>query len=450
MPSFHLTICKKTQQSHSNPSLNVPFEHNEPQFSYSPSGLVSTAMTSPAFSFTTSFFPSHHRLITHHSSLSSSTGATCDAHSAICAVRGEGSAEQLSTTSRRIRPSYQLSPVAATLAAVAVMFSKISASNASVDPTTMAPPSKTPLHSLVQHDNCPSDTANTQGTLIRVQPRAAQDTLTDSGEILQNQSSPQSNTSTLPQSAAGIQGWVSSRFQRTLRASKPVRARVRPATLGLVGVGAFTSGSALLRSITRNNARKRDEPFLSATGVCSVVSMQIPFCVSDRIQMLQTFDGLVKEACIDDAEGMANASRIAATVLLEEEGLLEDSTKFAPYIDVFLAENLASAERRFACQVGTEESRLQKIEGYKNEESQMQRLYGVTTMIVATTEGVDLECYDEHSTLVSRLRHALDSISKLRAGEVAGLELVWVPEDAKYIPLTRAQISDAYPWLKIG
>lgn len=186
---------------------------------------------------------------------------------------------------------------------------------------------------------------------------------------------------------------------------------------------------------------------------CSVVCLQIPFCVPERAKLLKGLAELADGACLANADGMAKAARHAARLLLEESGLLEDSSKFAPYMDVFVAENLHEAERRFSAHVEIETQRIQKLAGKKqvHDVSSTARLgeYGVVTLAIATTEGVDLECYNCDATVIRRLRKALDSVGSLREGEVAGMELMWVPETAETRSLTRAQLATAFPALRI-
>lgn len=186
---------------------------------------------------------------------------------------------------------------------------------------------------------------------------------------------------------------------------------------------------------------------------CSVVCLQIPFCVPERGKLLKGLAELADDACLDNAGGMAKAARHASQLLLEESGLLEDSSKFAPYMDVFVAESLREAERRFSAHVEIEAQRIQKLADKKQVQdvSSTARLgeYGVVTLVIASTEGVNLECYNCDATVIRRLRRALDSVGKLGEGEVAGMELMWVPETTENRSLTRAQLAMAFPTLRI-
>lgn len=189
------------------------------------------------------------------------------------------------------------------------------------------------------------------------------------------------------------------------------------------------------------------------TGLCSVVYVQIPFCVPEREQLLDRLTRLAGTARLMSAEGMAAAARDAAALLLEG-GLLEDSRKFAPYMDVCLADDLMAAERRFSGHVEIESQRIDRLSGkhVEYDVSSHAKLgqYGVVTLVIATTMGVDLDCYDERTTVIKRLRTALDAVCRLGGGDVAGMELRWIPESAEARSLTRAQLADAFPYLRVA
>lgn len=264
------------------------------------------------------------------------------------------------------------------------------------------------------------------------------------------------STSSLPKGG-------SSRLRRAILASDRflrLRTRVSPSTLGIVGFGAFTSGSVFLRSVTRkvsalasDSATGADLGEGKSVGYCSVVCMHIPFCVPERKALLDGLTRIANTASLVTAEGMCAAARDTASLLLQENGLLEDSRKFAPDVDVFLADSIVSAERRFSGHVATEDSRIERIstKTARNDANAGAKMgqYGAITLVIATTDGVDLECYDEKTTKVKRLRAALASVERLHSGDIAGLELRWVPEAADSRFLTGAQLSDAFPSLHV-
>lgn len=232
-------------------------------------------------------------------------------------------------------------------------------------------------------------------------------------------------------------------------------SRLRPATVGLVGVGAVTSGSMLLRRAQLQMRSRhqytydQDEEILSRLhNVCTVVCMQIPFCANDRSSLLRGLERLILTASCSDSGGMADACRSAASLLQVEAGMLEDSRRFAPHIDLFLAESFEEAERRFLAHVTIEGCRLDRLDTSAISEDDGD--YGVVTMVVATTEGVDLRCCDDGLTNMQRLRSAIDAISRLKEGEAAGLELLWFPEKVGDRSLSRAQMADLYPNLQIA
>lgn len=270
---------------------------------------------------------------------------------------------------------------------------------------------------------------------------------------------PNSLNSSYQAKAALLSDWAAQKASRRPSTPNPfLRApmsRVRPTTVGLVGVGAVTSGSMLLRHAQlqmrtrRFHAQDVENELLSRLhNVCTVVCMQIPFCVSERSKLLQRLERLLFTASCSDAASMACACRSAAALLLGEDGVLEDSRRFAPHVDLFLAESFAEAERRFCAHVTIEGSRLERLNASTISESDGD--YGVVTMIVATTEGINLCCYSDGITNLQRLCCALDSISRLKEGEVAGLELLWVPETVGTRRLSRAQMADVYPSLRIA
>lgn len=313
-----------------------------------------------------------------------------------------------------------------------------------------------------------------EGTLLRIDPESLDgSTISDAvadaaeGHVPINIVPSQGNVSNYPASpntVGSLHGMAAARVHRTVRAPDRLlrfRGRVRPSTLGLVGVGAFTSGSVFLRSLTsrssemsENESSSVDLPDCKPSGPCSVVCMQIPFCVPERLQLLAELARLADTACLVTRDGMSTAARDAASLLLEESGLMEDSRKFAPHMDVFLADTILSAERRFSAHVAIEGNRLERLcgknVGYQLSPTANMGQYGVVTLVVATTEGVDLACYDGRVTVVKRLRAALDAICRLDAGDVAGMELRWVPETTESRSLTRAQLADAFPSLRVA
>lgn len=249
---------------------------------------------------------------------------------------------------------------------------------------------------------------------------------------------------------AGLADWAATRRRLVLPALRAPTLRVRPTTFGLVGVGAVTSGSVLVR---RRQRRARPSPTaaspIALRDVCTVVCMQIPFCVSDRALLLERLDRLGGSESCGDAGGMARACRAVAAVMLSEGGLLEDSRRFAPHVEVFLAESLDEAERRFAAHVSIESARLERLNVVAGSPTQ-EGDYGVVTMVVATSEHVDLRCHEEKMTKLQILTTALDSVSSLREGEATGLELLCVPQNIGGRGLTRGQMADVFPTLKIA
>lgn len=230
---------------------------------------------------------------------------------------------------------------------------------------------------------------------------------------------------------------------------------MRPATLGLVGFGAFTSGSVFLRSVSqKNSATGATSTLEKPTEMCSVVCVHIPFCVPDRERLLEGLARLEETACLVTAEGMAAAARDAAALLLEEGGLLEDSSKFAPNMVVCLPDDIMAAERRFSGHVEIETHRIERLSGktvgYDVSPKAKLGQYGVVTLVIATAMGVDLDCYDERTTVIKRLRAALDAVCRLESGDVTGMELRWIPENTESRSLTRAQLADAFPWLRVA
>lgn len=293
-----------------------------------------------------------------------------------------------------------------------------------------------------------------QGTLLRLHPAGGyeQRSQTAHDSFQSTHTAPPSNTASYPARTTKLPEWVSSGIlQKTITPSRAARiVRVRPATLGLVGVGALTSGSVFLRSVKRKSSRMdRDDEEVERQDVCSVVCVHIPFCVPDRAVLLERLERLASSARIDNADGMAQACREAVAILQTEEGLLEDSRRFAPSIETFLADNIECAEKRFSGHVEIEARSAERIRDLeKDSTDEGQGDYGVITMVVATTEGVDLACYDEEKTMICRLRSALECISRLRGGQIAGLELVWYPSSSKDSPLTRSRLAEIFPCLK--
>ncbi|PXF48693.1 hypothetical protein BWQ96_01545 [Gracilariopsis chorda] len=289
-----------------------------------------------------------------------------------------------------------------------------------------------------------------EGTLLRVLPEPQQER--------HSLSAPQSPNLSSPSSATNYQGqvntipdWAAVGVRRTIYPHRnPRLSSIRPATIGLVSVSAVTSGSVLFRSVTRKRIRNVHKSTLEDQDVCSVVSIHIPFCVPERATMMKKLEELAAIAIILTPEGMAEATRSAANLLLDEARLLEDSRKFAPKVDVFLAENMACAEKRFAGHVEIEAHRIDRVKNCAQKNStKSSGEYGVVTLVVATTAGVDLACYNEDATIICRLRGALDRISRLQSGQVAGLELQWVPESEEKRSLNRAQLCEVFPGLKV-
>lgn len=290
-----------------------------------------------------------------------------------------------------------------------------------------------------------------EGALLRVLPVPHVDNSPlPTEEVVPHKQRPTSKSASYPRRSASMSEWASPTLQRTLSSSRATRiSRLRPTTLGLVGVSAFTSGSVFLRSMRKAQYKEGDD-LDNARDVCSVVSLQIPFCVSEREQLLKGLEKLATTAKIDNPEGMADASREAAAMILKEEGLLEDSQNFAPNIVVSLAENLDSAEKRFSGHVSIEAARMERFRSVVQETKEDSRsVYGVVTVVVATTEGVDLACYDKSNTGVCNMRCALERIEQLSAGQAAGLELIWIPETPGSSGLDRDQFSQLFPSLKV-
>ena len=292
-----------------------------------------------------------------------------------------------------------------------------------------------------------------RGSLLKVQPERPtipyQNESIEGGKKSSNQSRP--GSSTLSQSAASFSEWASSGVSRGLRARRPSRFPTwRPTALGLVGVGAVTSGSVMLRSLSKKSNQAESEDDENTTDLWSVICLHIPFCVSERALMLERMERLSLTADVANPGGMAKTTREAAAVLLGEKGLLEDSRSFAPFCDVVVTESLAQAKKRFAAHVNIESIRMGRAEIDVCEDADSDGDYGVLTMIVATTEGVNLHCYDDKCTVMKRLRCALDGISMLQGGQVCGLELIWIPQSMTGTPLTRKQLNCEYPFLQIA
>lgn len=289
-----------------------------------------------------------------------------------------------------------------------------------------------------------------EGTLLRVIPAPKQERRSLPIHESPNWSSPSSATNyqgqvnTLPE-------WAAVGVRRAIYSPRnPRLSPIRQATIGLVSVSAVTSGSVLFRRASRKRIRYVPNSRLEDQNVCSVVSIHIPFCVPERTAMMKKLDELTMSANILTPKGMAEATRSAANLLLDEARLLEDSRKFAPKVDVFLAENMACAEKRFAGHVEIEAHRVDRVKNCSQKRpGKSSGAYGVVTLVVATTEGVDLACYDEDATTICRLRGALDRISRLQSGQVAGLELQWIPETEGSGSMTRAQLCEVFPGLKV-
>lgn len=330
-------------------------------------------------------------------------------------------------------------------------------------PHPSPPPTLTSTLLITPHPANPITVSHTTspptGTLLRVGPTPTHDVHSESSDPLpanhsHNPASYPGSTTSLSELATATRFRPPATSDRLMR----LRTRVRPAaTLGLVGVGAVTSGSMFWRRAFGKREEERAGLLVEGSNeesvYCSVVCLQIPFCVPERAKLLKELTKLADAACLVNPDGMAKAASYAAHLLLEESGLLEDSSKFAPYMDVFVAENLREAERRFSAHVEIEAQRIQKLAGKKQvcDVSPTARLgeYGVVTLVIATTEGVDLECYNCGATVIQRLRRALDSVGNVREGEIAGMELMWVPETGDSRSLTRAQLATAFPALRI-
>lgn len=250
---------------------------------------------------------------------------------------------------------------------------------------------------------------------------------------------------------------------------------MRPSTVELVGVGAVTSGSAVFLRQKQYWGRGRyqddvDEDLESVLhNVCTVVCMQIPFCVSERASLLRNLENLVQTSSCRDAASLAAACRNAACIIEEEAGVgvFEDSRRFAPHVDVFLAQSFREAERRFSSHVKTEGAHIDKLmqyyqnkkkklaSGQVNEQDFEQGDYGVVTLVVATREGVDLRCYDDSledtvsCTNLRKLRRALHAVAQLKDGEAAGLEVLWVPVDETDGGMGLKQMAESYPALRL-
>lgn len=258
--------------------------------------------------------------------------------------------------------------------------------------------------------------------------------------------------------------WAGTRVHRAMHSSERMLRlpiRVRPTTVGLVGVGAFTSGSALLRSgVLKTSAGPGKvkstvgAECAGSKGFCTVVCVHIPFCVPDRVRLLQDLSSLEKTVDLSTEDGIAKATCETAALLLEEDGLLEDSRTFAPTLDVFLADSMAVAERRFSGHVVIEESRLEKCnqssEGSDIPIQAQTGEYGIVTLVVATTDGVNLHCFEEGTTVMKRLRATLECLSLMKCGDVAGLELVWIPDCLNSRSLSKAQLAAAFPNMEVA
>lgn len=274
------------------------------------------------------------------------------------------------------------------------------------------------------------------GTLLQIQsPEGSNTKLPSHGH-----SSRSSSTSThapTPLPAVSVRRMIPS-------GERMMRGRVRPALV--VGVGALTGGSVVL-----HKRASKGKPESTERG-CAVVCLHIPFCVRERSTMVEKLERLGEDTCLMTPDGMASAARRAATVLLGENGLLEDSTKFSPHLETFIAENIDEAEKRFNAHVETESHRLKAIEERKRvgdvKKDNKLGEYGVVTLVVATTEGVDLACHNCSETIIRRLRRAVSTIAEVREGDVVGLELRWVPEEGGRT-LTRRALAQNYPALRL-
>lgn len=226
-------------------------------------------------------------------------------------------------------------------------------------------------------------------------------------------------------------------------------------TVGLVGVGALTSGSVLLQRARRHESGRSSSGSSDHRSrlhnVCTVVCMQIPFCARERALLIKGMNDLILSQSCSDAAAIARACCAAAKLLQGQAGVMEDSRCFAPHFDMFLAESIEEAERRFSAHVTIESARIDRVsQGDVGAVATDDGDYGVVTMVVATTGGVDLHCYDDGMTNLQRLRSALDAIGRLREGEVAGLELLWIPDKVGARSMSRAQMLDSFPGLRIA
>lgn len=226
-------------------------------------------------------------------------------------------------------------------------------------------------------------------------------------------------------------------------------------TVGLVGVGALTSGSVLLQRARRGRSDRStsgSSDYRSRLhNVCTVVCLQIPFCVRERGHLIKGLNDLILSQSCSDAASIARACCAAASLLQGQAGVMEDSRCFAPHVDMFLAESIEEAERRFSAHVTIESARIDRVaQGDVGAVAFDDGDYGVVTMVVATNGGVDLHCYDDGMTNLQRLRSALDAIGRLREGEVAGLELLWIPDKVGARSMSRAQMLDSFPSLRIA
>lgn len=124
--------------------------------------------------------------------------------------------------------------------------------------------------------------------------------------------------------ANALPDWPTPRVQRPIYSLSRLfrlRARVRLATRGLVGFGAFMSGSVFMQSLLeKNDVEGADGTMGKPTRLCSVVCVQIPFCVPDRERLLAGLTRLADSAHLMSAEGMAVAARDTAAFFLEEGG----------------------------------------------------------------------------------------------------------------------------------
>lgn len=288
----------------------------------------------------------------------------------------------------------------------------------------------------------------------------------------------------VPQSPSPYQtnASVMSEFSQTIRSSSaatsatasstPSLIMSRPGAVGLVGGIAITSTTSYL--IRRRRLSQSSSSILSVptaeqlvSDACTVVCMRIPFCVSERQDLLKNLNGLVESSgSVATPAALAQACRKAANLVENEAvtGVLEDSTKFGPHVDVFIAQTFKEAERRFCAHVNIEGDRVEKLTGENavrdqsngngvssNNNESKSNDYGVIVMVVATTEGVNLKCYDDDADVsnLTKLRCALEALRRVKEGEITGLELVWAPEQPSLGGLSRSQMIDAYPGLRI-